>query len=189
MHSTLCFDIRYATADNFVSRQVYPFAKAYLLEHVAVDLLKVHASLEKQGFGLLIYDGYRPWHVTKIFWDVLPPEKRKFVADPAKGSVHNRGCAVDLSIFHLRSGKPCAMPSDFDETTDRAAIRYEGGTEIERFHRDLCAKKCRLWVFKGLNMNGGISIILPGASIRFWTLILRSYFKSHSDVTVFSFTK
>ena len=56
----------------------------------------------KQGYGLLIFDAYRPWYVTKIFWDATPPDKHQFVADPAQGSRHNRGCAVDLTLYDLR---------------------------------------------------------------------------------------
>jgi len=85
----------------------------------------------------MIFDGYRPWAVTKLFWEVVPEDKRKFVADPAKGSKHNRGCAVDLSIYDLKTGKLVAMPSDFDEFTERASPAYKGGTEKERANRDL----------------------------------------------------
>ena len=85
----------------------------------------------------MIFDGYRPWAVTKLFWEVVPEDKRKFVADPAKGSKHNRGCAVDLSIYDLKTGKLIPMPSDFDEFTERASPEYKGGTEKERSNRDL----------------------------------------------------
>ena len=58
------------------------------------------------GYGLLIHDAYRPWFVTKIFWEATPPGKRIFVADPSEGSRHNRGCAVDLTLYDLKTGKP-----------------------------------------------------------------------------------
>lgn len=85
----------------------------------------------------MIFDGYRPWSVTKLFWDVTPQEKRKFVADPAIGSRHNRGCAVDLSIYDLSSGILLPMPSGFDEFTERASPDYNGGTAEETENRDL----------------------------------------------------
>jgi D-alanyl-D-alanine dipeptidase len=76
----------------------------------------------------VIFDGYRPWTITKLFWDVVPEDKRKFVADPAKGSKHNRGCAVDLSIYDLKTGQLIDMPSGYDEFTERASPDYRGGT-------------------------------------------------------------
>jgi D-alanyl-D-alanine dipeptidase len=88
----------------------------------------------------MIFDGYRPWSVTKLFWEVTPEDKRKFVANPAVGSRHNRGCAVDLSIYDLKTGKPVDMPSDFDEFTIRASPDYKGATEIETKNRDLLRK-------------------------------------------------
>ncbi|MCV4732403.1 hypothetical protein OFB80_31420, partial [Escherichia coli] len=85
--------------------------------------------------GLVIFDGYRPWSITNLFWQVTTPEQRKFVADPAKGSKHNRGCAVDLSIYDLKTGKLLPMPSEYDEFTERASPNYAGGTDQERANR------------------------------------------------------
>ncbi|MGA8443435.1 MAG: M15 family metallopeptidase, partial [Candidatus Sulfotelmatobacter sp.] len=84
-----------------------------------------------------IHDGYRPWYVTKIFWDATPEDKKIFVADPAVGSKHNRGCAVDLSLYDLKTGKEVKMPSGYDEMTDRAFADYAGGTPEERARRAL----------------------------------------------------
>jgi D-alanyl-D-alanine dipeptidase len=85
---------------------------------------------------LIIHDGYRPWSVTKIFWDATPADKKEFVADPAQGSRHNRGCAVDLSLFDLKTGKEVVMTSEYDEMTERSHINYQGGTEDQRRLRD-----------------------------------------------------
>jgi len=137
LSNTIKLDIRYATANNFVGRPVYAEARAFLQRPAAEALVRVHEKLREQGLGLVIFDGYRPWTITKLFWEVVPEDKRKFVADPAKGSKHNRGCAVDLSIYNLRSGKLIDMPSDFDEFTERASPNYTGGTEKERANRDL----------------------------------------------------
>ncbi len=84
-----------------------------------------------------MFDGYRPWRVTKLFWDVTPPEKRAFVADPAKGSRHNRGCAIDLTLFDLATGREVQMPSPYDDMTERASPDYAGGTPEQRRARDL----------------------------------------------------
>ena len=85
----------------------------------------------------MIFDGYRPWAITKLFWEVVPEDHRKYVADPAKGSKHNRGCAVDLGIYDLKTGKAIPMPSGFDEFTDRASPDYKGGSDQERSNRDM----------------------------------------------------
>lgn len=130
-------DIRYATENNFVGKKVYPEARAFLQRPAAKALVKVHQKLKKQGLGLVIFDGYRPWSITKLFWEVTSEDKRKFVANPAKGSKHNRGCAVDLSVFDLKTGQLIDMPSGYDEFTERASPDYAGGTEKERANRDM----------------------------------------------------
>ena len=86
---------------------------------------------------MLIFDGYRPWSVTKLFWDSVSGDKRLFVANPAEGSRHNRGCTVDLSLYHLDTGQAVAMPSDFDEMNEKAYPDYKGGTAQSRSMRDL----------------------------------------------------
>jgi D-alanyl-D-alanine dipeptidase len=134
---TIRLDIRYATTNNFAGRQVYTQARAFLQRPAAEALVRVHRQLEAQGLGLLIFDAYRPWSVTKIFWDITPPEKRNFVANPRSGSKHNRGCAVDLTLLDRRTGKPLPMPSEYDEFSERAYGDYSGGTEQERRNREL----------------------------------------------------
>jgi beta-lactamase class D/D-alanyl-D-alanine dipeptidase len=140
LDNTIKLDIRYARTDNFVGKIVYPEARAFLQRPAAEALLRVHQKLKKQKLGLMIFDGYRPWAITKLFWEVTPEDKRKFVANPATGSRHNRGCAVDLSIYDLKSGKLVPMPSDFDEFTERASPAYKGGTKTEMKNRDLLRK-------------------------------------------------
>ena len=150
LDNTIKLDIRYATPNNFVGRAVYPEARAFLQKPAAKALVKVHRKLSKDGLGLVIFDGYRPWAITKLFWDVVPEDKRKFVADPAKGSKHNRGCAVDLSIFDLRTGDLLDMPSGYDEFTERASPNYSGGTAEQRANRD---KLRRLMEEVGFTVN------------------------------------
>lgn len=133
---TIRLDIRYATPNNLAGRAVYPEARAFLQRPAAEALVRVNAALKKAGYGLLVFDGYRPWSVTKIFWDVTPPEKREFVADPAKGSKHNRGCAVDLSLYSVATGHEVPMPSVYDEMSPRAYPTYAGGSAAERDARD-----------------------------------------------------
>ncbi|MDB5708484.1 MAG: peptidase vanX D-ala-D-ala dipeptidase [Sphingomonas bacterium] len=130
-------DTRYATANNFTGQPIYERTGAYLQRPAAMALARVAARLASRGFGLVIYDGYRPWFATKLFWDVVPPDKHVFVADPAKGSRHNRGCAIDLGLYDLRSGKIVSMPSRYDEMSARAYPDFAGGTDAERAHRAL----------------------------------------------------
>ncbi|MCM3872007.1 MAG: M15 family metallopeptidase [Pyrinomonadaceae bacterium] len=122
---TIKLDIRYATKSNFLGSRVYRQARAFLQRPAAEALVRVNQSLRQQGFGLIVFDGYRPWSVTKVFWDATPEDRKVFVADPSKGSRHNRGCAVDLSMFELKTGAPVQMPSEYDEFTERAHINYE----------------------------------------------------------------
>jgi D-alanyl-D-alanine dipeptidase len=130
-------DIRYATSDDFLSTPVYTSARAFLQRPAAEALLRAHRELIKQGYGLLIFDAYRPWYVTKIFWDATPPDKHEFVADPAKGSRHNRGCAVDLSLYDLATGREIPMPGVYDEMSERSYPNYTGGTPDQREHRQV----------------------------------------------------
>lgn len=129
-------DVRYATANNFSGRAVYPAARVFLQRPAAAALLRAHARLHDLGLGLLVFDGYRPWHVTKLFWDITAGQQRLFVADPAIGSRHNRGCTVDLSLYHLDSGLEAAMPSAFDEMNEKAYPDYGGGSAAARTLRD-----------------------------------------------------
>jgi CubicO group peptidase (beta-lactamase class C family)/D-alanyl-D-alanine dipeptidase len=130
-------DIRYATTNNFLSTPFYTTAKAYLQRPAALALLRVHRKLAAQGYGLLIHDAYRPWFVTKMFWDATPEKDHIFVADPAQGSRHNRGCAVDLTLYELKTGQAVKMVGGYDEMSDRSYPDYLGGTSLERWHREL----------------------------------------------------
>ena len=134
---TIRLDIRYATSNNLFGTPFYSQARAFLQRPAAAALARVSAAVRARGFGLLVHDGYRPWSVTKMFWDAAPDDKHIFVADPAQGSKHNRGEAVDLTLYDLATGMPVEMTSTYDETTDRAAARYPGGTSRQRWHRDL----------------------------------------------------
>ena len=134
---TLRFDIRYATANNFLGTPVYPSARAFLQQPAADALVRANAALKPLGYGLLVFDAYRPWHVTKLFHDATPAKFHGFVADPANGSRHNRGCAVDLTLYDRATGRPVDMVSGYDEFSDRAFPDYPGGTSRQRWHRGL----------------------------------------------------
>src|SRR5438034_771868 len=105
LDTSIHLDIRYATSNNFVGKPMYKEARAFVQRPAAEALVKVNESLKPLGYGLVVFDGYRPWSVTNLFWKITPDDKKQFVADPVKGSKHNRGCAVDLSLYDLATGK------------------------------------------------------------------------------------
>lgn len=137
LDSTIKLDIRYATTNNFLSTPMYSQARAFLQRPAAEALVRVSRALHAQGYGLLVHDAYRPWYVTRMFWDATPDDKKIFVANPADGSRHNRGCAVDLTLYNLKTGAAVKMPSGYDEMSPRAYANYPGGTPQERERRDL----------------------------------------------------
>jgi D-alanyl-D-alanine dipeptidase len=137
LDSTIKLDIRYAGTNNFMGSKFYSSPRAFLQRPAAEAAVRAHQALKAQGYGLLIHDGYRPWYVTKMFWDATPDPLRIFVADPSQGSRHNRGCAVDLSLYDLTTGEPVVMPSVYDEMSPRAFPSYPGGTSRQRALRAL----------------------------------------------------
>ncbi|HKZ00966.1 MAG TPA: M15 family metallopeptidase [Pyrinomonadaceae bacterium] len=134
---TIKLDIRYATTNNLFSTVFYSQPRAFMQRPAAEALIRANRKLKPVGYGLLIHDAYRPWYVTKVFWDATPADKKLFVADPSQGSRHNRGAAVDLTLYDLKTGRPVEMVSTYDETTERASPDYPGGTSLQRWHRDL----------------------------------------------------
>lgn len=115
-------DIRYATPDNFMKRPLYPRAKAFLRAPAARALADVQRELAPRGIGIKVYDAYRPYAVTVAMWE--PIKNPDYVADPAKGSRHNRGAAVDLTLIDLKSGAELPMPTPYDDFTPRAAHAF-----------------------------------------------------------------
>ncbi len=137
LDSTIKYDIRYATTNNFMSAVFYRSAHAYMQRPAAEALVRVNKKLKSFGYGLLVHDSYRPWYVTKMFWDATPDDKKIFVANPENGSRHNRGCAVDLTLYDLETGAVVEMVGGYDEMTDRSFPDYIGGTSQQRWHREL----------------------------------------------------
>ncbi|KAA5541349.1 serine hydrolase [Roseiconus nitratireducens] len=130
-------DIRYATTNNFTGAVFYKQPRAFMQRPAAEALVRANARLKSRGLGLLVHDAYRPWHVTKMFWDATPGQFKDFVANPANGSRHNRGCAVDLTLYDLESGDPIEMVAGYDEFSPRSFPLYPGGTSRQRYFRDL----------------------------------------------------
>lgn len=137
LDSTIHLEVRYATTNNFLGTRFYPQARAFLQRPAAEALVRAHRYLKTQGYGILVHDSYRPWYVTKMFWDATPADKHIFVADPSQGSRHNRGAAADITLYDRATGKPVDMPGTYDETSDRSYANYPGGTSLQRWHRAL----------------------------------------------------
>jgi CubicO group peptidase (beta-lactamase class C family)/D-alanyl-D-alanine dipeptidase len=131
------YDLRYATANNFMGTVFYPSAHAFLQRPAAEAVARAHRKLQSYGYGILIHDAYRPWYATKMFWEATPDSQRIFVANPAQGSRHNRGAAVDLTMYDLATGTPVRMTGGYDEFSDRSFPDYPGGTTLQRWQRDL----------------------------------------------------
>lgn len=160
-------DIRYATDNNFVGKVLYPSARCFLAEPAAKALAKVQRDLHEQGFQLVVYDGYRPLSVQKIMWEIMP--NPNYVADPATGSRHNRGYAVDVSLLDLY-GNPVLMPTEYDNFTERArrdyqdlpaeAIRHRQILEETMVHHDFIPMPSEWWHFdyKGFDKHPVLDI-------------------------------
>ena len=137
LHPNFKYDIRYASTNNFMQAPFYKSAHAYMQRPAAEALVVALNKLEKLGYGLVIHDAYRPWFVTKMFWDATPKEMSDFVATPSKGSRHNRGCAVDLTLYDLKTGDVIEMVGGYDEFSPRSFPAYPGGTSKQRYYREL----------------------------------------------------
>jgi D-alanyl-D-alanine dipeptidase len=131
------FDIRYATENNFMGARFYDSPGAFLQKPAAHALVRAARALACYGLGVIVYDAYRPWYVTKMFYDATPDAQKNFVADPSKGSRHNRGTAVDVGLYDLATGTLVDMGSGYDEFSERALPSYPGGTSYSRRHRKL----------------------------------------------------
>ncbi len=120
---SVVLDIKYATTDNFMKEVMYKQARAFARKPVVEQLKTIQAELKKNGYGLKIYDGYRPYAVTLSFYEKA--SDKDFVANPKNGSKHNRGCAIDLSIIDLKTGKDVPMPTPYDSFEAAAAANYK----------------------------------------------------------------
>lgn len=134
INSNIALDIRYATLNNFTRRRLYSVARCALRIGVARKLSLVQQGLEKRGLGLKVYDCYRPLSVTRQMWRLFP--NPRYVANPARGSRHNRGAAVDLTLVD-RNGSELEMPTEFDDFTIRSQINYRGGSWRSRTNRQI----------------------------------------------------
>jgi len=134
---TMRLDVRYAGKNNEFGRPFYSEARVFLQRPAAEALVRVNRALKAKGYGLLVFDGYRPWSVTKQFWDLTPADKKVFVANPKNGSRHNRGGAVDLTLYDLSTGREADMGGKYDEMTARSYVTYDKGRKDALARREL----------------------------------------------------
>jgi len=140
----------YGTADNLFKHALYDNSNLYVAKEVAVALTKVQESLKNYGYGLILYDAYRPWHISKLATAALPVKGKNLLEDPEKkGSVHNTGLAVDVSLVSLATGEPVEMICAFDEPSMRQYASYPGGTTLQRYRRTLLRDAMQIQGFKG----------------------------------------
>ena len=130
-------DIRYASTNNFMRSKFYKNERAFFNMSAADRLIEAKNDLKELGYGIIIYDAYRPWFVTKMFWEGTPENLKHFVANPENGSSHNKGCAIDIGLYDIETGKSIVMISGYDEFTERAYPNYMGGSKKQRDIRDM----------------------------------------------------
>jgi D-alanyl-D-alanine dipeptidase len=131
-------EIMYATNNNFTKEIVYDTASVYLSLDARNALLKVSEFLKPFNVGLVIYDAYRPYRYTVKFWDIIHDDR--YVADPQKGSRHNRGCAVDVGLFSLKTGQFLDMPTAYDDFSDKASVSSKDRTKLQAKNVELLQK-------------------------------------------------
>ncbi len=130
-------DIRYASTNNFMRSKFYKNERAFFNMSAADRLIEAKNDLKELGYGIIIYDAYRPWFVTKMFWEGTPENLKHFVANPENGSSHNKGCAIDIGLYDIETGESIVMISGYDEFTERAYTNYMGGSKKQRDIRDM----------------------------------------------------
>lgn len=130
-------DLRYAGTNNCFGMSIVDVKKAYLDRVAAGALGRVQKRLADYGYGLVIWEAYRPWSVSKLAYDAFPDDKKQMLPTPEQGFSHNTGRAVDVSLYYLETGEPVEMISDFDEPSIRQYSKFTGGTDLERYQRDL----------------------------------------------------
>ena len=145
-------DMRYATSNNFTGRVLYDEARSFLAAPAAQAVVRASKMAQSDGFGLTIYDAYRPWRITKKLWDATPVgPKKEYVANPKRGSKHNRGCAVDLTLHDLQTGQLVEMPSEFDDFSEKAHRDYMGASAAAIANRARLARYLEAEGFVGLS--------------------------------------
>mgnify|MGYP005624441659 CR=1 FL=1 len=144
INQAIRIDMRYATTNNFMHKKIYTSPKAYLFRSVAEKLSRVQKYLKKMGLGLKVWDAYRPYRYQFVIYDAV--QDVRFAANPSKGSVHNRGASVDLTLVD-KNGSELAMPTAFDDFTVKASSSYKKLSKNVLRNRELLKKVMRMHGF------------------------------------------
>lgn len=142
----IVLDIRYATENNFTKEKIYTLSKAYARKPVAEALKYAQAEFAKQGVGIKIFDAYRPYSATVKFYEVY--KDTTYVASPYRGSRHNRGCAIDMTLIDLKTGKELEMPTEFDSFKKEAWPSTPVSNPLVKKNRDLIISVMSKYGFK-----------------------------------------
>jgi len=145
----LKLDVRYATSNNFTNKVIYDTVRVFLVEEAVKALKSVANDLEKDSIGIIVYDAYRPLSVQRKLWEMYP--NPDFVADPKTGSRHNRGAAIDMSLYDLKSGKSLEMPTEYDNFTEKASHSFADLSEDILQNRLYLKTKMEKYGFVSLN--------------------------------------
>jgi D-alanyl-D-alanine dipeptidase len=129
--------LSYATDQNAVGTPIYEQERAFLDEDAVRALSRVNKQLNAYGYGLIVWDAYRPWYITKLLYDILPPDQKYMLEAPETGSPYNRGLSVSVSLYSLATGQAVSLITGLDEPSPRAFSDFQGGSELERYRRGL----------------------------------------------------
>lgn len=131
------YDLKYATKENFTGKRMYPpeTRESFLRQPVASALGQIAKELEANGLGIWVWDAYRPYHVTVAFWELIHDDR--YVAHPGKGSGHNRGIAIDMTLYELANGRLLDMPTGFDDFSEKAHHGNASSTPSQIKNREL----------------------------------------------------
>ncbi len=146
-------DLRYAQADNCFGQPLTDSQKAFLYGEAAQALAAAQQYLQPYGYGILVWEAYRPWSVSKLAYDALPLDKKSMLPAPEVGFSHNTGRSIDVSLYSLATGETVEMISGFDEPSIRQYAAYAGGTELERYRRDLLRRAMQTAGFTASDME------------------------------------
>ena len=170
------FDLRYAGTNNIFGVPLYDASEAYAEAETSAALKKAADKLAIHGYGLLVWEGYRPWYVSRLAYELLPKDKKGMLPAPDKGEDRNTGRTVGVSLYDLASGEAVQMISDFDEVSLRQFPGFAGGTERQRNLRDMLAavmKDCGFnqgkeewWHFTLGNTDGWQHLNIPYGQIK-----------------------
>ncbi len=143
------YEVPYQTSNNFTGQVLYKEHRFWVIKDAAMCLKKIQDTLQTIGLSLFFYDTYRPYSVTQKMWEIVPDER--YAANPAKGSGHNRGVAVDVTLADLATGKPLPMPTDYDNFSDTAHHGFADLTDTVIKNRELLKLVMEQYGFKALS--------------------------------------